>query len=116
MQIQDFNRPGAPSETVSERASAEALHDPAAAAETAMSDDRATVEIALLKAQVEHLELVVETARSLMTSNQERLLRRLHDLPREMAALAARLDRLDHPGQGGGPANERARSSIRRVA
>jgi len=111
MQIQDFNRPAAPQETVSERAPAAA--GPASAPENAVPDDRASVEIALLKAQVEHLELVVETARSLMTSNQERLLRRLHDLPREMVALAARLDRLDHPG---GPATERTRTGIRRVA
>jgi hypothetical protein len=37
---------------------------------------------------------VVETARSLMTSNQEKLLRRLHDLPQEMIALNARMARL----------------------
>ena len=80
-----------------------------------LGEDRASVEIALLKAQIEHLELVVETARSLMTSNQERLLRRLHDLPREMAVLASRLERLDHPGQAGGSGGERNRSSIRRV-
>jgi hypothetical protein len=113
MQIQDFNRPGAPHETDSKCDSAGSGQDTASAPENAIPDDRASVEIALLKAQVEHLELVVETARSLMTSNQERLLRRLHDLPREMAALAARLDRLDHPGS---PASERTRTSIRRVA
>jgi hypothetical protein len=115
MQIQDFNRPGAPRETVAGHEAGVAGEDAAASPDDVGADDRASVEIALLKAQVEHLELVVETARSLMTSNQERLLRRLHDLPREMAALAARLDRFDHPGRGG-PATERTRSSIRRVA
>jgi hypothetical protein len=44
-----------------------------------------------------------------MTSNQERLLRRLHDLPREMAALAAKLERLDNPS------GDRVRGSLRRV-
>jgi hypothetical protein len=104
MQIQDFNSSGAPLE-----------HPPAkqdaAAADAAFPDDRASIEISLLKAQIEHLELVVETARSLMTSNQERLLRRLHDLPREMAALTARLDRLDTSGR----LSDRSRSTIRRV-
>ncbi len=50
-----------------------------------------TAEIAFLRSRIEHLELVVETARGLMTNNQERLLRRLHELPREMAALSARV-------------------------
>ncbi len=49
-------------------------------------------EIAFLRARIEHLEVVIETARGLMTSNQERLLRRLHDIPREIATLAARMD------------------------
>jgi hypothetical protein len=53
--------------------------------------DDYVAEVAFLRARIEHLELVVETARGLMTSNQERLLRRLHELPREMAALAARV-------------------------
>jgi len=92
MQIQNFNGPA-----------------PSPAEEAAPPDDRSAVEIALLRAQVEHLELVVETARSLMTSNQERLLRRLHDLPREMAALAAKLERLDNPS------GDRVRGSLRRV-
>ncbi len=55
---------------------------------------RQQTETALLHARIEHLELVVETARSLMTSNQERLLRRLHDLPQEMMALTARMARM----------------------
>ena len=104
MKIQNFNQPESTSPAPS-------------AAETVVNEtpeDRQSVEIALLKAQVEHLELVVETARSLMTSNQERLLRRLHDLPREMAALAARLDRLDN-GAASGSALERMRGSLRRV-
>jgi hypothetical protein len=57
--------------------------------------DRQGLEIALLKAQVQHLELVVETARSLMGANQERLLRRLHEVPREMVELTVQLRRLD---------------------
>jgi hypothetical protein len=57
--------------------------------------ERQAVEIALLKARIQHLELVVETARSLMGSNQERLLRRLHEVPREIVGLSAQLHRLD---------------------
>ncbi len=53
------------------------------------------MEIALLKARIQHLELVVETARSLMGSNQERLLRRLHEVPREIVGLSAQLHRID---------------------
>ncbi len=56
---------------------------------------RQTLEIALLKARIQHLELVVETARSLMGSNQERLLRRLHEVPREIVGLSAQLRRID---------------------
>jgi hypothetical protein len=109
MKIQDFNTPPA----------AEAPPEPAEAAiETAelpaAAEDRHAIEMRLLRAQVEHLELVVETARSLMTSNQERLLRRLHDLPREMAALTARLDRLDHQA-GLAAGMERTRGGLRRV-
>jgi hypothetical protein len=103
MQIQDFNRSSPAPETA---ATSENKPDPA------HPEDRASIEISLLKAQIEHLELVVETARSLMTSNQERLLRRLHDLPHEMAALAARLDRLDNPGR---TPPDRSRTTIRRV-
>jgi hypothetical protein len=59
------------------------------------STDRHGLEIALLKAQIQHLELVIETARSLMGANQERLLRRLHEQPREMVELTLQLRRLD---------------------
>ncbi len=97
MKIQDLNNPAAATAPAPEVA--------------AGADDRGATEMALLRAQVEHLELVVETARSLMTSNQERLLRRLHDLPHEMAVLAARLDRLGGPASGA----ERIRASLRRV-
>jgi hypothetical protein len=110
MQVQDFNQP-APSIAVPQAPSLPAAA-PAAApagAGAGISDgDRSGLEIALLKAQIEHLELVVETARSLMTSNQERLLRRLHDLPREMVALTARLNRLDNI--------DAIREPVRRVA
>jgi hypothetical protein len=109
MQIQDFNRSGAPQDRAQPEHPPE--HAGAEGIDPATPDDRATIEISLLKAQIEHLELVVETARSLMTSNQERLLRRLHDLPREMAALTARLDRLDTSGRQ----SDRSRNAIRRV-
>ena len=57
--------------------------------------DRQALEIALLRVRVQHLELVVETARSLLNANQDRLLRRLHEIPREMASLSAQLQRVD---------------------
>ncbi len=57
--------------------------------------ERQNIEIAMLKARIQHLELVVETARSLMGANQERLLRRLHEVPRELAVLGAQLRRID---------------------
>jgi hypothetical protein len=57
--------------------------------------DRQALEIAFLKARIQHLELVVETARSLMGSNHERLLRRLHEVPRELVDLGNRLRRYD---------------------
>jgi hypothetical protein len=93
MQIQDFNRPPPSAEQAAPEGAS--IHDLGAAANLANSGsaERYEVEIALLRIQIEHLELVVETARSLMTSNQERLLRRLHDLPSEMIALNARLSR-----------------------
>lgn len=53
------------------------------------------LEIAFLKARIQHLELVVETARSLMGSNHERLLRRLHEVPRELVELSNQLRRAD---------------------
>ncbi len=57
--------------------------------------NRQALEIALLRVRVQHLELVVETARSLLNANQDRLLRRLHEIPREMASLSAQLQRVD---------------------
>jgi hypothetical protein len=54
-------------------------------------ESRSGTEIKLLQVRIEHLELVVETARSLMTSNQERLLRRLHDVPHELMRLTAKM-------------------------
>lgn len=57
--------------------------------------ERQTIEITLLKARIEHLELVVETARGLLGSNQERLLRRLYDLPKEIVKLSQKLQRSD---------------------
>ncbi len=75
MQITNFNAP-----------------EPEPTAPPAATDE--ATETAWLRARIEHLELVVETARGLMTSNQEKLLRRLHDLPQEMIALNARMARL----------------------
>ncbi len=61
----------------------------------ATANDRESLEIAFLKARIQHLELVLETARSLMGSNHERLLRRLHEVPRELVDLGNRLRRSD---------------------
>ena len=57
--------------------------------------ERHVLEVAVLKARIQHLELVIEMARSLLGSNQERLLRRLHDVPRELATLSSQLQRVD---------------------
>jgi hypothetical protein len=58
-------------------------------------DDRQSLEVAFLKARIQHLELVLETARWLMGSNHERLLRQLHQVPRELVELSNRLRRFD---------------------
>lgn len=60
-----------------------------------VSSDKHVLEVAVLKARIQHLELVIEMARSLLGSNQERLLRRLHDVPRELATLSTQLQRVD---------------------
>ena len=100
MQLQDFNHPlaGQVTATVGHEAPAEM---PANEARDATEGSREQAEITLLKKRIEHLELVVETARSLMTSNQERLLRRLHDLPQELMVLTTVLNRLaqDEPSR-----------------
>jgi hypothetical protein len=70
----------------------------AAGAATGNDDDARSLEIALLKARIQHLELIVETARSLMGANQERLLRQLHEVPREIAALTSQMRRAEPPG------------------
>jgi hypothetical protein len=57
--------------------------------------ERQEAEVALLRARIQHLELVVETARGLLGSNQDRLLRRLYEVPRELVTLSQRLQRLD---------------------
>jgi hypothetical protein len=103
MEIHDFNRaaaaPPAQAAMVEAGDGAEAVTDE--------TPSRQATEVTLLKKRIEHLELVVETARSLMTSNQERLLRRLHDLPQEMLALTATLNRLDQEHQGDEPVRAR---------
>ena len=98
MQIQDFNLPPiGPHAAPSPTETSAALLDPGALCSSlSIPETRERTEIALLKKRIEHLELVVETARSLMTSNQERLLRRLHDLPQELMALTSVLNRLGH--------------------
>jgi len=58
-------------------------------------ESRQTLEIALLRARIQHLELVIETARGLLGSNQDRLLRRLYEIPRELASLSTQLQRID---------------------
>jgi hypothetical protein len=109
MQIQNFNRPAAaPAGSVQEA-------PPETSPET--GDARGQAEISLLKKRIEHLELVVETARSLMTSNQERLLRRLHDLPQELMTLTAALHRLDgEPPYRPAAIDAQAATPSRRVA
>jgi hypothetical protein len=92
MQIQDFNRPAS---AQAGDTPVEPSQDATAERQLGGGDARGQAEISLLKKRIEHLELVVETARSLMTSNQERLLRRLHDLPQELMMLTAALHRLD---------------------
>jgi hypothetical protein len=59
------------------------------------AEQRQALEIALLKARISHLELVLETARGMMGANQERLLRRLYEVPRELVELTAQLRRVD---------------------
>lgn len=86
MRITDLNRP--------DRAEPRQAPPP----EAGPGETRTDVEMALLRARVMHLEAVLETARGLMTSNQERLLRRLYEVPEEIAALSARLN-----GLGAGP-------------
>lgn len=58
-------------------------------------NDRQSLEIAFLKARIQHLELVLETARGLMGSNHERLLRQLHQVPRDLVELSNRLRHVD---------------------
>jgi len=62
--------------------------------DTAGAPGHQALEIAFPKARIQHLELVVETARSLMGSNHERLLRRLHELPLELVELSNQLRRV----------------------
>jgi len=100
MRISDFNAPKdevGPPTMAAPGASVLALKIPA----EYPPEGRAQVEIALLRARIEHLELVVETARGLMTANQEKLLRRLHEVPRDITALTARLGRFGESGQAG---------------
>jgi hypothetical protein len=104
MRIQNLKGPQetAPAPVVSQVASSADSATPLPVATTASvkldvpdSADRPTVEIAYLKARIQHLELVLEMARSLMGSNHERLLRRLNEVPHEMVELSAKLRRFD---------------------
>lgn len=81
--VQDVGKPAAPAVSIP------------LAETTTLPNERSALEIAFLKARIQHLELVLETARSLMGSNHERLLRRLHEVPREMVDLSAQLRRID---------------------
>ena len=101
MRIQDFNAPPPAAEPAPATSPMpapghmrQAVNVVALKPPPADGESRAEAELALLRARVEHLELVIETARGLMTANQERLLRRLHEMPREMTALSLRLQRL----------------------
>ena len=85
-----------------EAAPAPAMAQVAGKVDVPPSADRQTIEIAYLKARIQHLELVLEMARSLMGSNHERLLRRLNEVPHEMVELSAQLRRFD--AGGGRPA------------
>jgi hypothetical protein len=99
MRIQNLKIPPDPTPSVPAAAypekAAEAMAHSNAVCAPGSPPERQELEIALLRARVQHLELVIETARSLMGSNQERLLRRLHEAPREIAALSAQLRRVD---------------------
>jgi hypothetical protein len=53
------------------------------------------LEVAFLRARIQHLELVIETARGLLGSNQDRLLRRLCEVPRDLVSITTQLQRLD---------------------
>ena len=112
MQIRNFNTAPAPEasavepppETAATAGSAiRERPDAGCATHGPATESLTDTEIKLLRARIEHLELVVETARGLMTANQERLLRRLHDVPREMMALTATITRLAaaEPGRAG---------------
>lgn len=101
MHIQSFNTQAAPPPTPPgppDQAAGRAAPQPD---DMAVADPRMDAEIAFLRARIEHLELVIETARGLMTANQERLLRRLHDVPQEMMALSARLSRISPHSDNG---------------
>ncbi len=89
MKIQNLNSVKEPDNSPSDSPAASCKTDPEG------SIDRKSVEIALLRARIQHLELVIETARSLLGSNQDRLLRRLYEVPRELAALSSQLQRID---------------------
>lgn len=60
-------------------------------AETGESHSRLALENQLLKAKVAHLEAVIDTARALLSTNQEKLLRQLHEAPRDLVDLTLRL-------------------------
>lgn len=107
MRITDLNAPPGQQEIPQAPQAASAQVVPLAPAREAEGEEtRLQVELALLRARIEHLELVIETARGLMTASQEKLLRRLHDMPREISALSARLARLDGTGEAPTPWHE----------
>ena len=101
MQISNFNAPppSPPGAAAAAQHEAVIMPDPGDA-----GGARGATELALLRVRIEHLELVVETARGLMTANQERLLRRLHDVPQEMMMLTAKITRFTAADPAAGPA------------
>ena len=115
MHIQDFNKNAAVADAL--QPSPDTSLNDAQASRMEPGETRDRTEITLLKKRIEHLELVVETARSLMTSNQERLLRRLHDLPQELMALTAALSRSGRDGAAPEPQLQPiVPAEVRRVA
>ena len=97
MHISNFNAPPATSGSsvlaMADAPLATPAESPTGQGQAENADDRMATEIALLRARVAHLESVVDTARGLMSANQERLLRRLHDVPQELMLLTAKMTR-----------------------
>ncbi len=95
MRIQNLKAPQDAPKPAVEAPSPVAVPGAAANDSSSVLSDPQSLEIAFLKARIQHLELVLETARNLMGTNHERLLRRLHEVPRELVELSSKLRRTD---------------------